>query len=119
MFLAAWEGQPEVMRSLIKAGANVSGAAEHDHWTPLHKAAEMGHLDLVQQLIDAGADVNAHTLPDKNFPEGTVPLKVAAKHVRGLLQAHGAVETQGAPVLAAPVEDQEAADKQKAVHDEL
>ena len=23
MFLAAWEGQPEVMRSLIKAGANV------------------------------------------------------------------------------------------------
>ena len=48
IFLAAWEGQTEVMELLIAHGADVHGAARHDKFTALHKASEMGHKDVVR-----------------------------------------------------------------------
>lgn len=71
MFLAAWEGQPEVMEALIRAGANISAAAQHDEWSPIHKVAEMGHVVLARQLIEAGANLNARTLPDKKHADAS------------------------------------------------
>ena len=93
MFLAAWEGQPKVMEALINAGANISASAPHDKWAPIHKAVEMGHIKLVRQLIEAGANLNVRTLPDKNFKEGVVPLKLAkTKKMRKMLEDNGALE---------------------------
>lgn len=115
MFLAAWEGQAEVMKALIRAGANVSASAQHDEWSPIHKVVEMGHIKLARQLIEAGANLNARTLPDKTFKEGVVPLKLAkTKKMRKLLEANGAMEE---PPVAEPAAIEPPAEV--AAHDEL
>lgn len=49
-------GQLDVVKELIKAGANINYA--NIFGSPLTKAAERGHLEIVQELIKAGADVN-------------------------------------------------------------
>lgn len=46
LFIATWEQQEEIVREMIDAGANVSASAEHDEWTALHKAAELGNVRL-------------------------------------------------------------------------
>lgn len=46
------------MRSLIRAGADVNVKNNFGR-TPLHAAAESGHLGCLRELIAAGADVNA------------------------------------------------------------
>ena len=47
----------EVTRLLIHAGANINRQCEHGR-TALHMAAAWGHLDLVQLLIENGADAS-------------------------------------------------------------
>ena len=47
IFLAAWEGRDESMSALLEHGANVSSCADHDGWTALHKASELGHVEQV------------------------------------------------------------------------
>ena len=42
-------------------------------WTALHFATDMGHLEVVNYLIQAGADVNLHT------PKGSMPLHKASQ----------------------------------------
>jgi uncharacterized protein len=49
---------PEIARSLIQAGADVN-AVQQDGVTPLHEAAHRGRGDLVQLLLDHGADAAA------------------------------------------------------------
>ncbi|EOD21542.1 hypothetical protein EMIHUDRAFT_207257 [Emiliania huxleyi CCMP1516] len=83
LFLAAWEGEPMV-RLLIDHGADVSACAEHDEWTPLHKAAEKGSLPVVAMLLEAGADPHARTLPDKTFEDGIVPVDLARRKLKRL-----------------------------------
>jgi len=46
----------EIARLLIEAGANKDLRRTEDGSTPLHVAAEEGHLDLVRLLIESGAD---------------------------------------------------------------
>ena len=53
-FIAAWENRVEIMRLLLKHGMNASGCAAHDHWGPIHKAAEMGNEEIVRLLLDYG-----------------------------------------------------------------
>ena len=55
-FIAAWENRVEIMRLLLKHGMNASGCAAHDHWGPIHKAAEMGHVAIAGALLAAGVD---------------------------------------------------------------
>lgn len=66
---AAAVGEPEVVAALLKHGANVEFRdAEYDQ-NALMVAAREGHVPVVKQLLDSGADVNAATkiLPAPKF----------------------------------------------------
>ena len=52
---ASDKGRLDVVRELLKAGANVN-AVDEDDWTALHLASNNGHLDVVRELLRAGAD---------------------------------------------------------------
>jgi len=49
-------GVDELVRSEMNKDANVDGC--YSYWTPLMLAAECGHYDVVQYLVEKGADVN-------------------------------------------------------------
>ena len=55
---AAKNGETELVKLLIAAGADVN-QADKDGETPLHNAAIFGHAECVKLLLAAGADVNA------------------------------------------------------------
>jgi ankyrin repeat protein len=48
---AAYDGNIEVVKLLIKKGAYVN-ATDYDGYTPLHKAAFKGHIEIVKLLIE-------------------------------------------------------------------
>lgn len=50
------KGNAEIMRELIKAGANVKG---HEGQTALIVASAEGYIEIIKILLDAGADINA------------------------------------------------------------
>eukprot|EP01126_Amoeba_proteus_P007613 TRINITY_DN12732_c0_g1_i3.p1 TRINITY_DN12732_c0_g1~~TRINITY_DN12732_c0_g1_i3.p1 ORF type:complete len:999 (-),score=186.64 TRINITY_DN12732_c0_g1_i3:152-3148(-) len=55
---AAAKGQPEtVAKLLIKCGKKVNTLMDEKGDTALHKAAAMGHIEVIQQLLSKGADV--------------------------------------------------------------
>ena len=74
--LAAFFGQPDVVRALIDRGADVNRRAEHEQIrvTPLHAASAGNDTEIVRMLLDAGADVNA------TQPGGFTPLMSAAQN---------------------------------------
>jgi len=76
LFIATWEGHTRIVIEMVHAGANVSSGADHDEWTALHKASEMGNSELVRILLEAGADPTHRTLPDKSFPTGVTAMDV-------------------------------------------
>jgi hypothetical protein len=55
---AALTGQVDIVRTLLKSGANPNAASE-EHFTALMGAVRAGSIELVQMLLKAGADVNA------------------------------------------------------------
>jgi ankyrin repeat protein len=57
---AAMNGDKDAVRSLLKQGADVN-QAQGDGMTALHWAAASGHVDLVEMLLYAGANVRATT----------------------------------------------------------
>jgi uncharacterized protein len=71
---AAAHRRPEVAQAMVEhllahgADANV---AQHGGWTPLHQAADHGHLALVQLLLDHGAD------PQARSDDGRLPVDMA------------------------------------------
>jgi uncharacterized protein len=69
---AAMNGDAELARMLIVAGANIRATTRLGTYTPLYLASQHGHAPVLQALIAAGADVSAGT------PNGTTPLMVAA-----------------------------------------
>jgi ankyrin repeat protein len=85
---ATWKGHLEVVKFLLKAGADVHAHNSNDHWgtTPLHAAAHANQTAIVQLLIDAGADVNAKDMNGKTplhhttFHKATAAAKILTKH---------------------------------------
>lgn len=56
---AAAKGDAEVVRALMKEGADPIAANSINRWTPLHIAAAEGHADTVKALLDAGVPVDS------------------------------------------------------------
>lgn len=70
---------------LIRHGANVS-ARDVDGWQPLHAAAAMADVDMLEILLLAGADPMAQT-PDEELPEDLIDdYELCAPSARILLQ---------------------------------
>jgi hypothetical protein len=66
---AAFYGKADMIKLLLKMGANPNGYPEsnsgfHSHATPLHQAVSSGSLAAVKLLVEAGAKLN---VPDKIY----------------------------------------------------
>lgn len=78
LHIAAQEGQIEIVKVLLGAGASVEAKSRIGAYTPLHLAAGTGDAAVVTALLDAGAAVNATT-----SNTGVTPLHLAAKALNG------------------------------------
>jgi hypothetical protein len=58
---AAERGREEVVADLLRRRADMNGA-DGLGWTPLHLAAQKGHLGVVKLLVQAGAKLDAKTV---------------------------------------------------------
>ena len=61
------------MQRLLSEKATEVNTRDEDEYTPLHRAAYSGHLDIVRELVAQGADVHAVTV------DGWTPLHSACK----------------------------------------
>jgi hypothetical protein len=87
LMLAVYREQADTVNVLLGRGAKV----DKDGWTPLHYAADVGALALVQLLAERGARIDARS------PNDTTPLMMAARNGNGAvvrwLLARGADRT--------------------------
>lgn len=90
---AARRGDPELVRMLIVAGANVHATTRLGGYTALMMAAELGHADAIEALAGAGADVKGTTA------SGATAVMLAA--ASGEADAVKALVAHGADVNAA------------------
>ena len=89
---ACQNGHPEVVRTLLSAGAEVNPQNE-DGFSPLHAACQAGHREVVHALLSAGANVNLQA------KGGCSPLQMACHSgdmevVRALLSVGAKVDLQ-------------------------
>jgi ankyrin repeat protein len=71
---AAESGQLEIVKLLLKKGADINATDKYYLWTPLHRAAKFGKGDVAAYLIKKGAKVNAVS------GRGFMPLHVAIQN---------------------------------------
>lgn len=74
---AAAQGLLSELRDMVESGVEVN-ALENGDVTPLHEAARNGQFPVAEWLLNAGANVNARTLPVRDEREGCCPLHEAA-----------------------------------------
>lgn len=72
---AAKKGDLDRVKELLKVDSGLINARDSDGSTPLHCATWKGHPDIVEFLVESGADVNAL---NSNDHWGTTPLHAAA-----------------------------------------
>lgn len=58
------ETQLDIVKQLIKSGADVNIQDKYNKWTPLMDATSINKLEIVQELLEAGADVNITNIND-------------------------------------------------------
>lgn len=68
-------GEVETVKAVLNEDADLVHAIDPDGSTPLHRAAWKGYVEIVELLIDAGADIDAH---NNNTHWGTTPLHAAS-----------------------------------------
>lgn len=100
LHLAARRSSPEVVRALLRAGADLDRRDERNGWTPLLHAIHMRNRPAARELLEAGAEV------DRRSESGVTPLFMAAGYgmegvVRQLLErgADPRAETDGLNAL--------------------
>lgn len=71
--LASWEGHKEIVKFLIKRGADLN-LKDQFGGTPLHMAAMGGHIEIVKLLISEGADINSKS------NDGITPFELAFEY---------------------------------------
>ena len=64
LFEASYEGDLEAVWSLLRARADVNAREPQQQQTALIAAAYMGHTEVVQALVDAGARLEAKDVRD-------------------------------------------------------
>jgi len=75
MFKAVKDGNVAAVKALAQTDPALVHATDKEKNTPLHWAAWKGYPDVIDALLDAGADVHAHS---ENGHWGTTPLHAAA-----------------------------------------
>jgi ankyrin repeat protein len=106
-------GTAEAARRLIASGADVSARSDNSFWVlPLHSAASGGHAEIVEMLLEAGAE------PDPRQRHGWTPLQAAAQN--GNARSLEALLAAGADPELRNDDGQSAADLARAAgYDEL
>ena len=94
---AAWDGDAEIVTTLLEAGAKINARATDTGETPLINAVSRGHMEVIGILLKAGADV----APKNRFDFNAFTIAVAAgkQDVAGLLLDAGAKVEEGASGL--------------------
>lgn len=58
IWVAASDGQLDVVKNFIENDKLSPNAKDDNGYTPVHAAASYGHMDLLKYLIDQGGDIN-------------------------------------------------------------
>ena len=98
LLYAAGEGDAKAIRKLLAAGADPNAEKSPYGETPLHTAAIPGHAEVTKLLLDAGAVVDARTLPGAGIamtplmcvqpPLYTSPRRFVASHAPLIRSTH-------------------------------
>ena len=72
LIVAIQDGDADVVKSLLDAGASPNAVDSDDEWRPIHYAARDGYKEIVELLLDRGSDVDPKTT------SGNTPLSLAA-----------------------------------------
>jgi ankyrin repeat protein/uncharacterized glyoxalase superfamily protein PhnB len=98
-FEACVSGDAEAIRTILRRDSTLVRAgdpkAQHANWTGLHTAAQKGHLEAVQVLLQHGADPNAREAGDNTYPLHWAAARKSAAIIEALLDAGGDVHGFG------------------------